>query len=439
MNTKKNNSWLIAFALFFTFESAVNVVSAQARIVVNNNAYVVLSGGSSATPVYVVLDNPNANALTTAGAGGNWISENEYNRLRWRIGTSTGDYRVPFTTSIVHPLYHPAGSNHKIPYRLNVTSAGTGAGFVDFSTYPTTNHLNTTYPSLVTNMLDAETGTLDASAWAIDRFWVVSAQGYTLRPSGTMDFGYNPAEKMGSNDVELQTGIMVAQRYNNPTSRWIVSGGVDNAASSVTGVTVPASEFMKDWTLVVDINPLPVQLIYFNAQCDENAVLLQWATATEQNSNYFVVEKSTNGWEWNAIQQIAAAGISSTTQTYTVRDYNPSNSMAYYRLRQMDFDGQEELFTMQSVPACGDLQPSISLLQQGNGQYQLNIYTDEAQQVEFNLLDMSGKQATANRTIDLVQGGNVFLFDDSQLAQAMYILQLRGKSVQFSDKLIIQK
>jgi hypothetical protein len=244
---------------------------------------------------------------------------------------------------------------------------------------------------------------------------------------------------MGSNHAELQTGIMVAQRYNNPTSRWIVSGGADNATSSVAGVTVSASEFMKDWTLVVDINPLPVQLIYFNAQCDEDAVLLQWATATEQNSNYFIVEKSTNGWDWNAIQQIQAAGFSSTTQTYAVRDYNPSNSVAYYRLRQTDFDGQEETFTIQSLPACGDLQPSISLLQQGNGFYQLNISTKEAQTVEFQLLDMSGKQATMTRSIDLVQGSNVFLFDDSHLAQAMYILQLRGKSVQFSDKLIIQK
>jgi hypothetical protein len=412
---------------------------AQARMVINNNAYVVLNGGTSTTPVYVVLGNSNANALTTAGSGGNLISENEYNRLRWYVGTSSGDYRVPFTTSITHPQYNPVGSNIKVPYRLNITGAGTGSGFIDFSTYPTSNHLNTAYPSLVTNMLDAETGTLDASPWAIDRFWVINAQAYTARPSGVMDFGYSSAEKMGSNDVELQTGLMIAQRYNSPTNRWIVSGGADNGSNSVTGVTVPSSEFLKDWTLVIDINPLPVQLIYFNAQCDQNSVLLQWATASEQNAHYFIVEKSIDGWNWNMVQQIPCAGFSSITQHYSIRDYNPSNVVAYYRLKQVDFDGKQETFSLQSVPSCGELEPSVFLLQQGNGYYQLNIYTEEAQTVEFKLLDMSGKEATMTRSIDLVQGSNVFLFDDSQLAQAMYILQLHGKSVQFSDKLIIQK
>jgi hypothetical protein len=113
---------------------------------------VVLNGGGAANPIFVVLDTPNDNGITTSGTGGNWVSEGEFNKLRWSIGSSTGNYSIPFTT----------GNDVKIPYQLAITTAGATGNHIDFSTYPT-NPENISMPSMVNNLADAGTGNPDFS------------------------------------------------------------------------------------------------------------------------------------------------------------------------------------------------------------------------------------------------------------------------------------
>ncbi|MCC2544915.1 FG-GAP-like repeat-containing protein [Hymenobacter sp. BT175] len=88
--------------------------------------------------------------------------------------------------------------------------------------------------------------------------------------------------------------------------------------------------------------PLPVELVGFSAsRVGETAVRLGWATATEQNSAYFEVERSLDGVAFVAIGKVEAAGMSSTRRGYGHLDAQlpGSASLLYYRLRQMDQDG----------------------------------------------------------------------------------------------------
>ena len=76
--------------------------SAQPRLILNNNIYMVLKNN-----IELVINNSAANAITTLGTGGNIISESEFNRVKWNIGTATGIYTVPFTKSLtIHYKYH---------------------------------------------------------------------------------------------------------------------------------------------------------------------------------------------------------------------------------------------------------------------------------------------------------------------------------------------
>ncbi|HNI53666.1 MAG TPA: hypothetical protein PK511_04030, partial [Chitinophagales bacterium] len=112
--------------------------SAQSRLTMNDNPYIVMNGS-----VQMVIDNNNANAITTTGSGGNIISESETNIISWHINTATGSYIVPFTTS----------DGVKIPLTVQITSTGAGAGVIDFSTYGGLTWNNDTYkPGEVTNM-----------------------------------------------------------------------------------------------------------------------------------------------------------------------------------------------------------------------------------------------------------------------------------------------
>lgn len=92
------------------------------------------------------------------------------------------------------------------------------------------------------------------------------------------------------------------------------------------------------------ISALPVTLIYLTGSRNENYNLLSWSTASESNSDYYRIEKSENGTEWETVGTENAAGNSNTTLTYQWEDYKILPVINYYRLKQVDFNGDYEYF-----------------------------------------------------------------------------------------------
>ena len=89
------------------------------------------------------------------------------------------------------------------------------------------------------------------------------------------------------------------------------------------------------------VSVLPVELISFEAKLQEsNTVELTWATATELNNDFFTVERSSNGSDWEVLTDIPGAGNSEVVLNYTSYDFNPNaTTHTFYRLKQTDFDG----------------------------------------------------------------------------------------------------
>jgi Secretion system C-terminal sorting domain/Endonuclease/Exonuclease/phosphatase family/Family of unknown function (DUF5689) len=88
--------------------------------------------------------------------------------------------------------------------------------------------------------------------------------------------------------------------------------------------------------------PVPVELLSFSGQLiDKQTVRLDWATSSEINSNYFSIERSTDGKDFKAIEQVKAAGNSNQKINYTFDDnsFLATNNVVYYRLKQVDFNG----------------------------------------------------------------------------------------------------
>lgn len=84
---------------------------------------------------------------------------------------------------------------------------------------------------------------------------------------------------------------------------------------------------------------LPIELISFTAERFENEIKLRWSTATEQNNDYFTLERSANGNDFYAIGEINAAGNSTSEIKYLFTDDLPVTGINYYRLKQTDFNG----------------------------------------------------------------------------------------------------
>jgi hypothetical protein len=94
---------------------------------------------------------------------------------------------------------------------------------------------------------------------------------------------------------------------------------------------------------------LPVTWLGFTVQKQNNTSLLKWSTATEQNSDKFIVQHSSNGASWNVIGAKAAAGNSSSIKEYSFIHTSPAAGMNYYRLLQLDKDGKESYSQVLSV------------------------------------------------------------------------------------------
>ncbi len=280
-----------------------NLACSQARIVMNNDANMVIHNGS-----YLVIDNVNANAITLAGTGGKIKSEAEENRVRWKIGSSTGLYTIPFADDLIE-------GGTKIPFTMNIVSAGSGSGYFDFSTYDGDNWNNHTYmPSMVTHMGQYNfPNTINHSAKVIDRFWILNPIGYSVNPTSSLIFTYIDDEHSKTGNLLIESN-MGAQRFNNNSDLWgdmLPIGTINTSLNTLTTSFINPSDLFSTWTLTSITDPLSVDLLNFTALCDKQQVYLNWKTASEKNSSYFQIYKSTDMDNWKVLCQIFSSGNSS--------------------------------------------------------------------------------------------------------------------------------
>lgn len=109
-------------------------------------------------------------------------------------------------------------------------------------------------------------------------------------------------------------------------------------------------------SVILTLGPtLPVELLTFKARLQNDKVFLDWKTASETNNKGFNIERSADGKTWNTIGFVAGNGTTTKVQTYAFTDVTLIQSgllsigVAYYRLRQVDFNGKEDLSKVESV------------------------------------------------------------------------------------------
>ncbi|MDX5346860.1 MAG: T9SS type A sorting domain-containing protein [Hymenobacteraceae bacterium] len=183
--------------------------------------------------------------------------------------------------------------------------------------------------------------------------------------------------------------------------------------------------------------PLPVTLVSFDAVLQKNEVLLKWVTATEKNSQKFVIERAAEGNEFLPIGQVDAAGNSNTMIHYQFTDPNPHTGTSYYRLKQIDFDGsimyskivsvnmEQQPFTATVFPNPLGAGQELKLEVRGTGNQELQLSI-------FNTLGqvMYSQTATADEVL-----GEVTV-PANLLQKGVYLLQLTDNS---SKKALVQK
>ena len=111
---------------------------------------------------------------------------------------------------------------------------------------------------------------------------------------------------------------------------------------------------------------LPMELLSFNAIQNDDIVNLTWATATEKNNDYFLVQRSSDGINFETIEKIEGAGTTANAMFYSTVDKKPLSGTSYYRLRQTNFDNSYTDSKMISVDFVSQKEQSFSIVPNPN-------------------------------------------------------------------------
>lgn len=171
-------------------------------------------------------------------------------------------------------------------------------------------------------------------------------------------------------------------------------------------------------------NPLPVELITFQGWCNDGKTELMWSTASENNADRFIIESSRDMIHWNWIGEIQAAGNSGTYHAYSFTKSEKQRELRYYRLKQIDFNGDFNLYDPISLK-CGTSQAEISLFPNPNqGSFAVKFNSPaENNQTKFQITDQTGR-IVYQQTIEIQEGENETYINANQLSVGMYWLHI---------------
>ena len=95
---------------------------------------------------------------------------------------------------------------------------------------------------------------------------------------------------------------------------------------------------------IYDPTPLPVELLDFSASLQDQGTMVEWSTASENNSLKFDLYRSSDGSTWGLLDEISAAGFSNSEVPYRYFDEDVLSGYSYYKLIQIDIDGKEDVY-----------------------------------------------------------------------------------------------
>ncbi len=222
-----------------------------------------------------------------------------------------------------------------------VTNGNFSSGTTGWGCSPETNPENV-YGGATTNTV-AEVDDLASLCQTIGGFVIGNTYRISLDYSRRMGScpGPNPA---GANIV-LSNGTLTvsvssnAANYTLQNSVFTFTATQTSLVLSITpNFTGTTCGFLVDNISIVPFNPLPIELIYFDAVAEQDKDLVQWQTASQINNDFFTIERSTDALNWQNIASVDGAGNSRQTIHYREEIAETLTGIYYYRLKQTDFN-----------------------------------------------------------------------------------------------------
>lgn len=313
---------------------------------------------------------------------------------------------VPATGAYLFPL---GDLVNYTPYNLNLTSASFSNSFIESSLY------------------DLPHPNLGSASSYISRYWKIEPTGITA-PVFNTTYTYVDADVVGTESSLYPFRYLTA---------WMGSGGSGAAFMQGTGSVNTITNVLTwnnmssfgEFTGLGNGTPLPIVLLNFSASLVNNDGLINWVTSSEENNDYFILERSWDAKNFEMINKQSGAGNSSTSISYNFTDVGVGLSgfkFAYYRLKQTDFNGTFTYSKTIALPLY--VKENISVIgyypNPFTNYFEVVLVADNSYAANINLFNKQGQNVFTEK-VNLQKGENKVYIDNLQsLSNGVYTLQV---------------
>ena len=196
--------------------------------------------------------------------------------------------------------------------------------------------------------------------------------------------------------------------------------------------TGPESLVIDDITWTCLPSSLPVTLTSFSARESDNSVALNWQTATEENNEYFSIEHSRNGRNYEEIGQVNGAGTTIDRQNYSFTHKSPMTGIHYYRLQQFDFNGQSSYSAVEVVTIKAD-QPIRIFPTQAVEQITIEFDETSKEEIFVSVYDVMGRMVLFKSLDGAVIENNINILN---LEKGHYFLEVKKRNETYTKRFI---
>ena len=399
------------------------------RLTINNTNGVTVSGNSTISNTLTLslgkLIVP-SNTTLSLGTASSDISLSTGDATSYIACTDTTSKILRYVNNNATLYTFPMGdASSYTPMTLNFISGANGG-----SKYITTSVKNTVAPGFVSANFSNY----------IKRYWLLYGSGFT-----NGNYKYNITYKYVDSDLEKPAEENTLIPVKRSGSTWykprqatrITNGTVQGSGSVTIASNVCAwdslTTFSFDMAAGDEAAALPIHLLYFTAKPQTSRVRLDWATASETNNDYFTVERSSDGEQFNELFKKPGAGISTTNLYYFGYDNKPLPGISYYRLKQTDYDGKFAYSDVESVSLYGSDRENTMELKiypnpAENGKFHLSFDAKQSEKYSISIYDAVGK-LIYHQDYQAEKGINDYTIELPDLASGIYQLEVKNDNV----------
>lgn len=209
--------------------------------------------------------------------------------------------------------------------------------------------------------------------------------------------------------------------------------------SDIKLVDADGCEYLYTTSITVHPCPasLPIDLISFEARSTgDQEVVLKWVTASEENNSHFIVERSIDAREYEAIGVISGNGSTNSANSYTLTDTKAFYGLNYYRLKQVDLDQNYEYYSTEAVNVTPEDNPNIMVYPNPvQTTTTLRVISPYEGDVQVEIVDNSGSLL---KVITIEKGTNTEQLDMSEFSAGMYYLYVNSKGNRISVQNVVK-